>query len=772
MKITNEYSLKNALHDGVNLFVGSGFSTESWDANNNNLPVGNNLAKELADKFNKNNNYTLAQLSSILTATAKRDFYQFLIDRFSVHGFSPLYNNVAKINIKSIYTTNIDNLIYKIFEKSKKKYIRDQALLGPSTDNKAINYLPLHGCILDPERGFVFDVNSLANIYNDVPRIWSCLSRELEMRPTIFIGYSFSDSSVIQALTSQQTFQNCQKEKWIVLRNEDLELSEFYSSQGFSVIEANLDEILTFFGEVGKNDRKSSIDDEKMFFLKPYIVPTSLNDITFQRPIRDFFEGSNPQWCDIISNQLYRTQYFSKIQNSIYNPNKNTIIIGSPVSGKTTIMMQVACAIEFDGLKLFFSSLSEEKAEFLVKIIDSDKAIIFVDNLYDSIDSLPILEKPNIKLVCAERSHNFSIISHLAPTDKYDIINVTTLNDQDLQGVFNSLPQGLRNEYLKKETELRLYGKDSIFEFVIRNINTPNIKDRYKNAIQKLENDDKELAEFLILCAYMHNCHIPLSFEMAYDYFDTFNRQDIFDLKDDSCDIVKDYIPNDAVTYENMDYYYPRSYYIAEIIIDACSAGLLKRVIWNVIRKIPSFRICDYRKFRKYAFDKNIIAKAFPDWNEGKSYYEEAFLYDNRNPYVLQQGALYLSGFGQYDLAFGWIDKAINMTNNKFFSIRNSHAIILFNANISKTGDKAKAELDNSMEILEKCINNDARKKFHANTYGQQAIRYYKKFGDAQARTYLLKAKEWLDKEIKDSYWDKEISKTREDVDKTIQKVL
>ena len=79
------------------------------------------------------------------------------------------------------------------------------------------------------------------------------------------------------------------------------------------------------------------------------------------------------------------------------------------------------------------------------------------------------------------------------------------------------MPATIRNEYLRTEIELSIYGKDSLFEFVIRNISYPNIRDRYKEAMQKLENDDPELAEFIVLCAYMHNCHVPLSFEMAYD---------------------------------------------------------------------------------------------------------------------------------------------------------------------------------------------------------------------------------------------------------------
>ena len=434
-------------------------------------------------------------------------------------------------------------------------------------------------------------------------------------------------------------------------------------------------------------------------------------------------------------------------------------------------MMQVASAINFDGIKLFFPSLSEERANYIVKLIGEDKALVCVDNLYDSIESISILNKPNITVVFAERSHYFSIISHLIDRAKYEVINVTSLSDNDLQGVFNSLPNGIRNIYLKKEPVSKQYGKDSIFEFVLRNVNLPNIKERYISAIKKLEKEDIALAEFIVLCAYMHSCRIPLSYEMAYDYFDYYDYKAIFDLKDDAADIVKDYLPIDKDKYEEMDYYYPRSIYIAETIVDACSSETLKKVLNTMISNIPPFRICDYKKFRKYGFDKTVVIKAFPKWDEGKAFYEKAFLYDSKNPYVLQQGALYLAYYKKYDYAFQWIDRAINMTNDKYFSIRNSHAYIKFNANIDKKGEAVRAELDSSMSILERCINNDARKKFHALTYGQQAIRYAIKYSDEQSKDYLGKAKLWIEKELKENSWDRDLAETKSNIETQLQRV-
>ena len=764
MNIENENLLLQALKNGINLFVGAGFSTLAKDKSGKNLPTGSDLLKELQVVFNKSNSkLNLPQLSSVLENTDRVTFYKYLTDRFSVEYIDPLYNCINKLNIRSIYTTNIDNLIPQIIAQGD-HYINDQMANGPAIDIKAINYIPLHGYVEAIPQKFIFDVNSLANIYNDAPRIWNCLSREMETVPTLFLGYSYSDTSVIQAATSKQTFTNAHKNKWILLKDADDSIKEYYISLGFSIILGDIKEFLVYLSHlnVNKDEEQHNIPTE---LLTAYVVPHSIYEVK-RRPIKDFFTGSSPIWSDILENQIYKTHYLSLIQDKVLDENKKgIIIIGAPVSGKSTLLMQVANELVGLGEKLYFENLSECKAEYVSKLIGESKAVIFIDDLYESIEALTVLDKPNIKIVAAERSHNYGIISHLIDETKFTIVNITALKDSDIQGIYDSLPTSIRSEYLRRESELNLYSKDSLFEFVLRNIKgSYDIKNRYKTAIIKIEEEDPDLAEFLVLCAYMHSCRIPLSSEMAHAYFLDYSYNDIFNIRDDAKDLINDYIPLDNQEYPDMDYYYPRSRYIAEIIRDSCSPKLLKKVVVGVINNIPKFIICNYRTFRKYAFDKILMLRAFSNWNEGKRFYESAFVYDERNPYVLQQGALYLASKGKYDDAFSWIDKAISMTDDKYFSIRNTHAIILFNANINKSQDNVRYELDSSMRILEKCIYNDKRKRFHAQAYGTQAISYYERFKDEIAKGYLEQAEKWLNSEIDHSAWDTDTRKLRDKI--------
>lgn len=763
MKIENEYTLKQALQTGINLFVGAGFSVLAENSKGQKLPIGKDLALELKREFNLNI-LDLVRQSTILERTRKDDFYNYLTKRFTVSNIPDLYYGLNNINIKNIYTTNIDNLIPKIFSKHKLKYLHNQQQHGTATDVNAVNYLPLHGSVEGSNNKYIFSSTSLANIYNDATRIWNFLSQSVEMHPTIFIGYSLSDSSTIEAITSKNTFLNAQKNKWIVLLESEESEREYYEALGFSVIISDITEILEWISNESLGLSQGNASRTMASLFPKNIVPKNSYSLDVIRPIDEFFQGQTPVWSDILSNSIYKTSYFKDLQNSVYNFEKHTIVIGAPATGKTTIMMQVAYDTTIKGEKLIFDNLTDSKVDYIAKFTNGNKTLIFVENFTDNVEAFKKLaDYPNIKVVGLDRGHNFGIVSHMFDKNKYHVLNVTELSDMDIQGIFNSLPTELKSSSIKKERNNK-YKSDTIFEFVIRNITKPNIRDRYKSVLENLEDTNSNLAEFLVLCAYAHRSRIPLSSEMACAYFsDECCFEEVFTMREQLGDILKDYHPNELID-ENMDYYYPRSYFIAETIIECCPKELLQRVMENVIIMIPPIQICNFDVFRKNAFDKDIVLKAFPKWKEGKAFYEDVFLYDYENPYILQQGALYLSAKKQFAEASKWIDRALNMTNNKYFSIRNSHAIILFDANIELDNNEAKPVLERSMLILNDCFIDDKRKTFHATRYAMQAVKFYSKYADAISIIYLKKAKEWLLKEQEENRWNNEVTKILLDV--------
>lgn len=684
-------------------------------------------------------------------------------NRFKVVDFDKRYFELDKLNPKSIYTTNIDDLIHCIYEKIDDKYINDVTFAGESFNDKmAIDYSALHGNVRYHDRKMIFDVASINNAYSSNPRIWNQLAIDFEKRITLFWGYGLQDTGVIQALTSTNTNPANHKDKWIIIRKSDDDIKVYYESLGFNIIVADTNQFLEYLTcwQTPPKLYGDQISEEISYFFNKNLVPKSNKHLPV-RPILEFFSGNPPTWYDIFSNQIFKSSHFKKLKNAIYS-GKNLIIQGAPVSGKTTLMMQIAVDSDSD-IKLIFENLLPTKAELMVKVLNGKRAIIFIDNFSDSLEAFNYLSThKNIVLIGVERTHNFSTISHLIDISNFDICNVTELTDFDLQGIYDNLPFGSRAGQLNKEKR-KDYENDTIFEFIKRNVKYNTIKSRFIEVFENLKKLDHKLTEFLVLTAYTHNCRVPISFEMLYSYFsdDLLRYDEVYDLRDQLNDLVKDY-SGDLDTDEDQDYYYPRSYHIAETIIDTVDPEYLKQVMIKTLNNVPSVRVPHYNVFRKYAYAKTLVLKAFRKWEEGRDFYEKAYEMDFNNPYVLQQGALYLSAKKKYALAFEWIDRAITLTNNKYFSIRNSHAIILFEANIGNPGDNPliRNQLDSSMEILEKCLYDDSRKVFHAIRYAQQSMEYLNRYYDSKAITYVEKAKDWLRKEYQERYWDKELVQT------------
>lgn len=774
MEIQNKNSLIHAMKTGINVFVGAGFSLYAYDKKKQNLPSGNKLADELKSMFNVKAS-SLSMISTILQRKAKTEFKAFLTERFSVDSYESFYNNLNLVNVKSYFTTNIDNLIPKIVSaENSKRFINDLLVNGENADANRINYLPLHGCVENPENEYVFDVQSLATTFGNNSRIWSYLSNACEKNPTIFLGYSYSDNSVIQALSSYRTFENAQKEKWILLYNPTDDQIEFYEALDFTIIKGEIKEFLELLPNILDNEElsgKKNEEEEIRDIFKNNLVPLD-NRNQVSRPIIDFFRGQVPIWSDILSNKIYRVSYYKQIQDSIYNQNRQTIVIGAPVSGKTTLAMLLAYNVQFEGVKLMYSGLTLSKVDFILKILGNLKALIFVENFTDNIEAfLKLSQAKNITVVGVDRSQFYSTVSHMLTPQMFDIINVTELSDNDIQGVFNSVPVEIKASSMKTKRKSKdIYAADSIYEFVIRNIKGQNIVERYKKIIHDLEHDDSDLMEFLLLCAYMHKCRVPLSIEVAYSYFsDIYNYQYVLEMKDELEDMLSEFEGSNDLLDSSIEYYYPRTYFIAEAILKYSSPLLLKRIMSKVIDNVPKYLIYNFKTFRKFAFDSLLTAKAFVDWKDGMDFYKSAYLYDNENPYVLQQGALFLSKKKQYQEAFKWIDKAINSTNDKYFSIRNSHAIILFDANYElELNNMVEEQLDRSMEILHKCYHDDSRKIFHAIVYADQAERYFIKVNSEKTINYLQQAKKWLKEESSNNSWNYELKQRLSKVEKIL----
>lgn len=756
MLIENEHNLLAALHNGINLFLGSGFSVMAKDAQGKVLPTGSQLREELVDHFEMPNDLALSQLATLLNSTRRADFRSFLNARFTVSSFDPRYEIIERMPIKSIATTNIDNLIYEIYKNGAHAYLNDLDLHGSTFfDRHAVDLITLHGCVLNDTRELTFDDTDLASAFAREPDRWYYLTRNLESGPTLFAGYSLSDSGTLSTLHPSTADGRDLADKWItVLPGTPDGTLQYYRALKFQIIECTTDELLDYFQSNYEPIDQPSLDaDTKELF--PNLSIPDVGTVPV-RPIFDYLRGAPPTWFDVYSTQLSTTSHHAVVRNAL-NAKRHALIVGIPGSGKTTLLMQVLKDFSFAGHKLYGDCPTPERAELIVNRLAGAPALIGIDNFADDMDGLNILfNSPNIQVLGSDETYWMETVSHLLPRDHVEVIDVTDLSLEDVQTIVNGIPADVR-----RGSQISMPRTDqsrSIFEIVESHINLPTLSQRYRKILQSLEHQDPHLLEFLLVCAYVHSCRTPISMDMLLSFFrgTAVAYQEVLEIRNRLSGLVVDYVGgmDDGV----QDYYSARSTVVSQALITHATSKQLKDVILRFHEQVSSYRIHKYDVFKRRAFDHDLMHRVFREWEEGMEFYKNAHAKES-NPYVLQQGALFLSGKKRYVEAFRMIDEALAVSNRRIPSIRNSHATILFNANIDRdeTNGIVQATLQESMQILSECYTYDQRKAYHAQTFADHALRYDHRFGREDSQYYLETALSWLNEEQAKSPWHREV---------------
>ncbi len=252
MEIQNQNTLEKHLSSGINIFTGAGFSVLA-ENQGKPLPIGNGLRDEILNKFKGYPKaLELPQLCTLISSTKSRELDSFLRKRFSVNNFDASYENLHNVEVKNIFTTNIDNLIQRIYDKSSEKFINDVNFNGASvTDKNAIDLYYMHGSVIDESSKLIFSDLDISSAFTSDPARWNHLKNTMARYPTIFWGYALRDAGTLQVL-SQALSETTNKKCWIVVHPEFTQQGEieYYQSLGFDIIKADTKDFLDYLGSI------------------------------------------------------------------------------------------------------------------------------------------------------------------------------------------------------------------------------------------------------------------------------------------------------------------------------------------------------------------------------------------------------------------------------------------------------------------------------------------------------------------------------------------
>lgn len=469
-----------------------------------------------------------------------------------------------------------------------------------------------------------------------------------------------------------------------------------------------------------------------------------------QRPIRNFFLGAEPEWSDAYSGQVFRRRINSAVKNTIYS-GRHAAVVGLPLSGKTTILRQVATELSADRPVLYFDRVPDTVADVVIAehVAQPSRPLIFVDNLIDSRDSLDkLIRSINAQIVCAEQSLYFDSVNLRSMQGNLDVHSSSEIPNQDLQGIIDSIPVDIRRWNLDNLDDIEGdVGDFGLFEAFRRHVFDENLTARFRAKLVEFEQRDQQAFDVYIMACYAAICRTIVSFDMIYTFIHNTQKRygDVYDIvrRIDSF-LVEVNLEDDP----HQDYFSIRSGALARIALKECQNKAFSRVFERFHSSVPPRVIVDYPVFRRYAYDNDFARRAFPRVADGKRFYER-LVRATDNAYDYQHGAIYLSKMKSFADAFDWIDTALSRSRGNVFSIRNTHARILFEANIDVLRNDTSNQIAidgiiESMDVLAACIKNDARRSYHLLRYSDQAMQYFNIMDDARSYDWLVYARDNL----------------------------
>lgn len=754
-----EGMFKKALKDGINLFCGAGFSVEAEDSEGIKLPVGDDLLKELKTKFSSIANFTqLPKACTKLTRTEKNKFYEYLNKRFDVKKFSKLYLNIFSIKVVNIYTTNIDDLLFKIYEKAPNfRLLQDISIKGNIYNNRKdkeknifeIKYYPLHGCVRN-KGDYVFGATDIASAFSnkDIKSSWRSLAEDAKEKAILFWGWNFEDSGPIEAMYGSENNINSNTKRWVLLYNPDEETVEYLKSLQFNIIKGSTIDMLNYIGnledEENLDDCEKELDNElENEYLSKFNIPQNDANMTAY-PMDCFFIDYTPRWSQIYSGRIPKLIHYKRIADSIAL-GKDVIIYGMRCSGKTTLLMQLAVDKELsDRVRHFMVSPSIEQAEIYLKALGGKKSLLFVDEGFRDTDAvIKLLNAKNVQLILADRDFDYERQYHKISKCSFEPVDVTEIISEDAQNIINIIPEKLiqrrSNEKFKKDpTLLTLLAeilKSAKFNFM-------------KGFIEK----DYDAARVFLMICYVHSCGIPCSYDMVYSYLgdENYSWKQMYEIIHRVGELISqntEFFGQYNIEQELQDYYQCRSRFLAEKIMKSIPQGneFLAKMLMEFAQNVPPYKICQYDKFKRNGYDADLMVRAFKNVDMGEEFYNKCLEKDD-SAYIYQQAAIYFSRSGEFKKAFEWIDKASNMSNYNKFSIDSTYAQIYFDVNIKTDKEQCKKAL----EILNDCCKNDQRKAIHFTAFSKRVVKFYENYVN-ESDIYITEALSYIDEGLTDN---------------------
>lgn len=408
--------VKINVHAGrYSLLLGAGFSVASKNGRGAQLPIGTQLADEIAKEFKLPASYRLTQLAG--AAKPKENLSNFLFNRFSGCVATDKTRLISSFVWSSIYTFNIDDVLddcYSIDSRLQTpNFLTYRDPFQTPEDPEELSVIHLHGSVKKCDHGFVFSAQEYGDTSSGGYTWFPVLSDELISKPFIIIGCTLDEPDLEAYLASRKGLTPEARQiapSLFVTKVVDEVVLSLCERFGLIPIEAESDAFLAYlssivvdrkgpidllFGEDNLRRRLTSVlgDKSTRVFFRQW---TYIQENTLPIPLEPLplLSGTEPTWYSIANNEdVIRTterSLISEVQNWQANASSSLpeirVIHSAAGEGKSTALLRVGLELARLNFIVFYFSANERLVEedainILCEIPEA--SILLVDNLAD-----------------------------------------------------------------------------------------------------------------------------------------------------------------------------------------------------------------------------------------------------------------------------------------------------------------------------------------------------------------------------------------------------
>lgn len=428
-----------------NLLLGAGFSMDSTNAKGK-LPSGNQLLEELAG-VTRSRKTTLQRLYQMLNPAQIKEN---ITDRLSGSEPGETAKLMSSFVWRRVFTWNVDDVLENVYkrdhavQRAVSKHFIDVYVDPPSGEDLLI--IHLHGFVGQPNRGYVFSREQYVNQIIKVNPWMTVLTQRMLSEPMIIAGSTLDEVDLSYYL-ALRTGESAREDRGpsILVMEEDPEATMLCERHGLLHFIGYAKDFFDFCKSVLPNPPTPI---ELIPLATRQLIPAGVSNTTAMSFSSDFelvpgvvapvtnsrfMYGHYPTWGDLEANRDIARPLVSDvivdIEKRLSDPLRRArVLVLSDTSGagKSTVLRRVAFELAKRGIRTLMCSALSRIANTTADVIDlvDGPIVVVIDNLAEQAtaltDLLARLEKPDVLLICAERSYRMNYLKQVLAGVAFD----------------------------------------------------------------------------------------------------------------------------------------------------------------------------------------------------------------------------------------------------------------------------------------------------------------------------------------------------------------